>query len=107
MQTGERRVGAGSEPPIRSALLRAMRPKQWLKNVLVFAAPGAAGVLTHAGPLVRSLGALVLFCAASSGTYLINDAIDVEADRLHPKKKNRPVASGQVSVPVAIAVGAG
>src|SRR2546430_12657905 len=101
------RVDAGNEPPIGSALLRAMRPKQWLKNILVFAAPGAAGVLTHSGPLLRSLGALVLFCAASSGTYLINDAIDVEVDRLHPKKKHRPIAAGHVAVPVALTVGAG
>jgi decaprenyl-phosphate phosphoribosyltransferase len=84
-----------------------MRPKQWLKNVLVFSAPGAAGVLTHAEPLLRSLGALVIFCAASSGTYLINDAVDVEADRLHPTKKNRPIAAGHLAVPVALVVGAG
>jgi decaprenyl-phosphate phosphoribosyltransferase len=88
------------------ALVRAMRPKQWLKNVLVFAAPGAAGVLTHGRPFVRATEALVVFCAAASGTYLINNAVDAEADRLHVKKRTRPVAAGHVPAGVAAAVGA-
>ncbi|MDA8310638.1 MAG: decaprenyl-phosphate phosphoribosyltransferase [Actinomycetota bacterium] len=83
--------------------LRLARPKQWAKNVLVFVAPGAAGVLTHAGPALRSLGAFGVFCAAASATYLVNDTVDAEADRRHPTKRLRPVASGRVSPRAAIA----
>src|SRR5437763_2889089 len=79
-------------------LVRSARPRQWVKNVLVFSAPGAAGVLTHRDPLLRSLLAFGVFCLAASGTYLLNDAIDREADRLHPKKRHRPIAAGTVSV---------
>ena len=87
------------------AYIRLARPKQWLKNVLVVAAPGAAGVLTQGDALVKTGIAFVCFCLAASGTYYINDALDVEADRLHPKKRNRPVASGEVSVRNAYVVG--
>src|SRR3954468_18406591 len=88
------------EPPSStvSALVRTARPRQWAKNVLVFAAPGAAGVLTEATPLVQTLVAFVCFCLAASGTYFLNDAADIEADRLHPRKRLRPVASGALSV---------
>jgi decaprenyl-phosphate phosphoribosyltransferase len=79
------------------ALLRLARPKQWTKNVLVIAAPGAAGVLTQAEPLFRTAVAFVCFCLAASATYYFNDAIDVEADRRHPRKRFRPVAAGEVS----------
>jgi decaprenyl-phosphate phosphoribosyltransferase len=90
---------------LAAGLLRLARPKQWAKNMLVFAAPGAAGVLDNRGPFVDSLLAFVCFCLAASGTYFINDARDVEADRLHPKKRLRPVAAGTVPVPVAYAGG--
>src|SRR5258707_9592786 len=97
-----------SEPEHRlPAFLRLARPKQWLKNVLVVAAPGAAGVLTQGKPLFRTAVAFVCFCLAASGTYFLNDAIDVEADRLHPTKRNRPVAAGEVGVNTAIAAGIG
>lgn len=87
------------EPEHRApALLRLARPKQWSKNLLVVAAPGAAGVLTQATPLFRTAIAFVCFCLAASSTYFINDAIDVEADREHPRKRNRPIAAGEVSV---------
>jgi decaprenyl-phosphate phosphoribosyltransferase len=86
-------------------LLRLARPKQWAKNVLVFAAPGAAGVLDQRGPLVDALLAFVCFCLAASGTYFLNDARDVEADRAHPTKRTRPVASGQVAVATATGLG--
>ncbi len=78
-------------------LLRAMRPRQWTKNVLVFAAPAAAGAISHTGPLVRTLSAFGIFVAASSCTYLVNDVIDCESDRRHPLKRNRPVASGALA----------
>ncbi len=87
------------------ALVRTARVRQWPKNLLVFAAPGAAGVLTHATPLARTLVAFAVFCAVASGTYFINDAIDVEADRQHPTKRRRPVASGLLSRKVALAAG--
>jgi decaprenyl-phosphate phosphoribosyltransferase len=87
------------------ALVKAARPKQWMKNVLVFAAPGSAGVLDNWPFLWRTLLAFVAFCLASSGTYYWNDIHDVAADRLHPKKRMRAIASGAVSLPVAKVVG--
>lgn len=87
------------------ALLRLARPKQWLKNVLVFAAPAAAGVLTEADALADTLLAFVCFCLAASGTYYLNDALDVDADRAHPTKRHRPVASGAVPAGLAKALG--
>lgn len=86
-------------------LLREARPKQWAKNVLVFAAPGAAGVLGHHAALIRTIVTFVAFCTVSSGTYYWNDINDVEADRLHPKKRSRPIASGLVPIGVARVVG--
>ncbi len=87
------------------ALLRESRPKQWLKNVLVFAAPGAAGVLDESNNLVLTLLAFASFCFAASGIYIWNDLLDVEADRRHPTKRFRPIASGELSVGVARAAG--
>jgi len=84
------------------ALLRLARPKQWMKNVLVVAAPGAAGVLTHPQPALRTAVAFVCFCLAASSTYYLNDAIDAEGDRHHPTKRTRPVASGEVSAGTAV-----
>jgi decaprenyl-phosphate phosphoribosyltransferase len=88
-----------------AALVVAARPKQWLKNVLVFIAPAAAGVLGEGSALVRAIAAFVAFCAASSATYLLNDAGDVESDRRHPVKRHRPVARGEVSPALARSVG--
>lgn len=84
------------------ALVVAMRPRQWAKNVLVFAAPLAAGQLFDLDVLLPSLGAFVAFCLISSATYLINDARDVETDRRHPKKAHRPIAAGHLSTTTAI-----
>jgi decaprenyl-phosphate phosphoribosyltransferase len=71
---------------------------QWTKNVLVFAAPGAAGVLFHRDPFLHAIAAFGLFCMVSSGTYMLNDAIDAPADRKHPVKRYRPVAAQLVSL---------
>jgi decaprenyl-phosphate phosphoribosyltransferase len=90
---------------VLSALLRESRPKQWLKNVLVFAAPGAAGVLDEGDNLVLALVAFVSFCFAASGIYIWNDLLDVEADRRHPTKRNRPIASGALSIGAARVAG--
>jgi decaprenyl-phosphate phosphoribosyltransferase len=76
-----------------------------VKNLLVFVAPGAAGVLLHGGVLGRSLAAFGIFCLAASGTYFLNDAIDAPVDRAHPTKRFRPVASGVVPVTLALVVG--
>ena len=87
------------------ALLHAMRPRQWTKNVLVFAAPGTAGVLFDGPVLVRVVLAFVAFCLAASGGYLLNDARDAPADRRHPRKRRRPVAAGELSVRTAVVAG--
>ena len=87
------------------AVVRTMRPRQWVKNVLVFAAPAAAGVLTHRTALLDSLAAFVVFSLAASGMYCLNDVMDVEGDRRHPVKRYRPVASGVVPTRVAVLVG--
>jgi decaprenyl-phosphate phosphoribosyltransferase len=87
------------------ALLVEARPKQWLKNVLVFVAPAAAGVLDQSTELGRALVAFVAFCAAASGTYFLNDVADVEADRRHPSKRFRPVAAGEVPLGMARVIG--
>lgn len=81
---------------LASGLVKLARPKQWVKNLLVIAAPLAAGVLLERQVLVATLVALVAFCLAASSVYLINDVLDVESDRAHPKKRSRPVAAGLV-----------
>ncbi|MFJ4783032.1 decaprenyl-phosphate phosphoribosyltransferase [Streptomyces sp. NPDC088794] len=86
-------------------LLRTARPKQWVKNVLVVAAPAAAGQLFTRHALTQLALVFALFTACAAAVYLINDARDAEADRAHPTKRHRPVAAGQVPVPVAYAVG--
>lgn len=83
---------------LAGGLVRLARPRQWVKNVLVFAAPGAAGVLTQGEALGRTVLAFIVFCLAASGTYYLNDSLDYEADRQHPKKRTRPIAAGVVPV---------
>ncbi len=93
-------------PPTRSLLvgvLVSLRPRQWTKNALVFAAPAAAGVLFEWPVLWRVVAAFAVFCAAASAVYLVNDVADAEADRQHPRKRSRPVAAGALPVPVAVA----
>jgi decaprenyl-phosphate phosphoribosyltransferase len=85
--------------------LRTARPHQWLKNILVFAAPGAAGVLDDGASLGRSALMFVAFCLGSSGTYFWNDVLDVEADRAHPTKSRRPIAAGLVGLGTARVIG--
>src|SRR4051812_42078756 len=85
-------------------LVRAVRPRQWVKNVLVLAAPLAAGKIFDADVLVPTAVAFVLFCLSASAVYLVNDTIDVEEDRRHPRKRFRPIAAGLVPRPVAVAM---
>lgn len=97
---------AASARSVPVALVAAMRPRQWLKNVLVFAAPLAAGSIFELDVLLPSLLAFVVFCLMSSATYLINDIKDVAADRAHPTKQFRPIATGEISVPLALVTAA-
>jgi 4-hydroxybenzoate polyprenyltransferase len=83
-------------------LLKAMRPKQWTKNVFVLAALVFDKKLFVPHFLLKALAGLALFCAISSAVYLINDLADVEKDRKHPTKRNRPLASGQLAPSVAV-----
>ena len=80
-----------------SALLAAARPLQWSKNLLVFAGILFAAEYDDAWRWGAALTGFVAYCAASSAAYLVNDVVDAEADRLHPVKRNRPVASGELS----------
>ncbi len=90
-------------PPknLATGLIKAVRPRQWVKNVLVLAAPLAAGNLNDLTVLGKAGIAFVAFCLAASCIYLINDAIDVESDRNHPTKRFRPIAAGVVPVKLA------
>jgi len=81
-----------------------MRPEQWLKNGFVLAPIVFSGLIGDADAWLRTALAVVAFCAASSAVYLVNDVIDREADRSHPIKKNRAIASGEVSVTTALVV---
>jgi 4-hydroxybenzoate polyprenyltransferase len=83
-------------------LLAACRPRQWPKNVLVFAAPLFA-FRFEVDVWLRAGGALVAFCLISSAIYLLNDCLDGAADRAHPSKRYRPIAAGLVTVPAALA----
>jgi decaprenyl-phosphate phosphoribosyltransferase len=84
------------------ALVRACRPRQWSKNLLVLAAPCAAGVIGRADVALQVAGAFIVLCALSSATYLVNDVRDRNEDRLHPRKRTRPVAAGELSPTVAL-----
>jgi 4-hydroxybenzoate polyprenyltransferase len=82
-------------------LLRAMRPTQWTKNSVVFAALVFDAKLTDATHLVRTVIGFVMFCLVSGTVYLINDMTDIDKDRQHPRKRHRPLASGRLPVRVA------
>ncbi|MEI6198909.1 MAG: decaprenyl-phosphate phosphoribosyltransferase [Actinomycetota bacterium] len=87
------------------AIIREARPTQWSKNALVFAAPAALGVLNEWSSLGKTLVVFAAFCLVASGTYYWNDIMDVEQDRQHPKKRNRPIASGAIPLSVARVIG--
>ncbi|QGU01115.1 Decaprenyl-phosphate phosphoribosyltransferase [Corynebacterium kalinowskii] len=93
------------QPPknLFDGMIKALRPKQWVKNVLVVAAPAAAGTeaLLSKQTLLDVLFAFIAFCMAASAIYLVNDARDVEADRAHPTKRFRPIAAGVLPVSLA------
>lgn len=89
------------------APLRALRPHQWSKNLFVLAALAFAygdqrsGAAVDSGDLLRTVWAFLAFCFGSSAIYLVNDVMDVESDRAHPTKRNRPIAAGEISIPTA------
>ncbi len=78
--------------------MRACRPRQWVKNLLVLSAPAAAGALVWPEVPERLVATFVAFCALSSSTYLLNDLHDRDEDRLHERRRTRPIAAGEVSV---------
>ncbi|HUV29089.1 MAG TPA: decaprenyl-phosphate phosphoribosyltransferase [Anaerolineales bacterium] len=82
-------------------LLISMRPKQWMKNVLIFTALVFDEKLLDIQAFLVTFSGFILFCLISSSVYLLNDITDVEADRHHPKKRNRPIASGALKVSTA------
>jgi decaprenyl-phosphate phosphoribosyltransferase len=87
-----------------AGLIKTARPRQWVKNILVLAAPFTASRITESAVLIDVGIAFVAFCMAASAVYFVNDAIDVDADRAHPTKRNRPIAAGVVPVKFAVAL---
>jgi 4-hydroxybenzoate polyprenyltransferase len=98
------REAVGGLPGVR-AVLREVRPRQWTKNGLLFVALAFTLNLQQPALLVRSIAAFACFCALSSAGYLLNDVVDVEADRAHPTKRLRPIAAGQISVGMGLGIG--
>src|SRR6267378_3656949 len=111
--SSRRRIGPVATPAAAisrrtgtAALVEALRPRQWTKNVFVFAGLVFGGRLFDRASLLRELGTFAIFCAAASAVYLANDAADREQDARHPEKSARPIASGRLPVPVALGVSA-
>ena len=99
MRAGSARKPSGN--PLLN-LLDSMRPQQWIKNLLLLAPLLFAKSLEDSSRVLHSVYAFLLFCALSSGVYLLNDLLDLERDRKHPVKSRRPIASGRLSVSAAI-----
>jgi decaprenyl-phosphate phosphoribosyltransferase len=95
---GRKSTGFGT---LVRAMVREARPKQWVKNFLVLTAPLAAGRINEGKVLGASAIAFAAFCLAAAAVYYANDALDVEADRMHPKKRYRPIAAGLIPIPLA------
>src|ERR687891_261149 len=95
------RPGIGRRPSTARALLAAMRPPEWIKNLLVYAGLLFSQQFDDPGRVLDATLAFVAFCAISSAGYLINDLRDVALDRRHPEKRYRPIASGELSERVA------
>ena len=88
---------------VATALIREMRPKQWTKNLLLYAGALFSRRLLDPQAFGRATLAFLLFCALSSAVYILNDWVDLEQDRRHPRKRHRPLASGALPLPVAVA----
>lgn len=89
-----------------SALVTTLRPMQWIKNLFMFGPLLFSGQLTNPATDLAVLAGFVFFCLASSGVYVLNDLMDIEADRLHPTKRFRPIASGRISRTMAAVLAA-
>jgi len=100
------RAGPQRPTTVLRGLVRSMRPKQFVKNLLVFAAPIAGGVLDEGSVLADVSLGFVAFCLVSAATYLLNDVGDIAQDRVHPTKRHRPVAAGIVGIRLAVATSA-
>lgn len=90
--------------PLPLAMVLALRPRQWMKNAVVFAALVFARRVFEPAPFAQAVAAFVFFCAASGAVYLVNDIIDIDQDRLHPRKRRRPIAAGDLPVSLAWAL---
>lgn len=98
--TGAGSRAQASDMGLARGLLKTARPKQWVKNTLVFAGPVASGLLFEQGVIPRAILTFLGFTVMASGVYFLNDSRDVREDRAHPKKKYRPIAAGVVPVPL-------
>jgi decaprenyl-phosphate phosphoribosyltransferase len=97
---------AGLRHGVIAGVVLTARPRQWAKNVLVFAAPATGGVLSHPSAVFEAIVAFLVLCIVSSGAYFINDVVDRAGDRQHPSKRFRPVAAGEISARSAVVIGA-
>jgi 4-hydroxybenzoate polyprenyltransferase len=102
MAEAEPAVAASAREAVARSLLRAMRPRQWPKNLLVFAGVIFAAEFDEPTKWAAAVAAFVAYCAASSAAYLFNDVLDANEDRRHPLKRSRPVASGALSSDLAL-----
>jgi 4-hydroxybenzoate polyprenyltransferase len=96
--------GRSSKPrrgPVRAAIV-ALRPQEWVKNLLVFAGLLFSGKFDEVDAILAATVTFVAFCMVASAGYLVNDARDIEEDRQHPTKRNRPIAAGELGIPTAI-----
>ena len=99
---------AGKPRPTRGrALLKLLRPHQWAKNALLFVPLIVGHKLGEPALLFAAFLGFLAFCAAASSVYILNDLVDIESDRQHPKKCKRPLAAGNVAIPVAVAATGG
>ncbi len=91
---------------IALGIVKVVRPRQWIKNFAIFAGLIFSGQLLILNSVVLTIEAFLIFCGITSITYILNDCFDIERDKLHPFKKKRPIASGQVPVKLAVTVAA-
>ena len=101
--SGESRADRGSVSSLK-AVIKLLRPTQWIKNAFVFMPLIFGARLLHLQELSSVAGMALAFCLASSATYILNDYVDVDQDRVHPLKKHRPLAAGLVSTSAAFAI---
>ncbi len=110
LSVGHRPAGVRALPvrrkPLWRALLKAMRPHQWAKNALIFVPLVTSGLWADTWLIGQALAGFALFSLAASGVYLINDLLDIEADRAHRTKRHRPLASGALPIPAALVAAA-